>query len=118
MLFYLLLPGIMAYHRFCGLKRTRTTPLPRLDGEHWVFRYSSRPSNWTRTNLPPPGGDTAPPARYAHQVVYNGRTRIAYLHGGNAGRLLESGTLGDSVHGNDALAELRLSDFWSMSLSR
>ena len=118
MLFLLLLSGIMAYHRFCGLKRTRTTPLPRLDGEHWVFRYSSRPCNWTRTNLPPPGGDTAPPARYAHQVVYDGRTRIAYLHGGNAGRLLESGALGDSVHGNDALAELRLSDFWSMSLSR
>jgi len=92
--------------------------MPRLDGEHWVFRYSSRPGNWTRTKLPPPGGDTAPPARYAHQVVYDGRTRMAYLHGGNAGRLLESGALGDSVHGNDALAELRLSDFWSMSLSR
>ena len=74
----------MAYHRFCGLKRTRPTPLPPLDREHWVFRYSSRPGNWTRTNLPPPGGDTAPPARYARQVVYDGWTRIAYLHGGSA----------------------------------
>ncbi|KAI0271999.1 hypothetical protein BGY98DRAFT_179806 [Russula aff. rugulosa BPL654] len=42
----------------------------------------------------------------------------AYLHGGNAGRLLESGTLGDYVHGDDALAEQRLDDFWSTSLSR
>ncbi|KAI9463668.1 Muskelin N-terminus-domain-containing protein [Lactarius psammicola] len=111
-------PTLKEIYVFCGLKRTRTTPLPRLDGEHWVFRYSSKPANWTRTQLPPVRADSAPPARYAHQVVYDGRTRIAYLHGGNAGRLLESGALGDNVHGNDALAEQRLSDFWSMSLSR
>ncbi|KAH9176271.1 Muskelin N-terminus-domain-containing protein [Lactarius sanguifluus] len=111
-------PTLKEIYVFCGLKRTRTTPLPRLDGEHWVFRYSSRPANWTRTLLPPSRADSAPPARYAHQVVYDERTRIAYLHGGNAGRLLENGALGDNVHGNDALAEQRLSDFWSMSLSR
>ena len=83
-----------------------------------MFRYSSRPCSWTRTQLPPTGTDSAPTARYAHQVVYDARTRTAYLHGGNAGRLLESGALGDNVHGNDALAEQRLNDFWSMSLSR
>ena len=103
---------------FCGLKRSRTTLVPRLDGEHWVFRYSSRPGTWTRTQPALGHPDSVPHARYAHQVVYDSQTRTAYLHGGNAGRLLESGTLGDHVHGDDALAEQRLDDFWSMSLSR
>ena len=104
--------------RFCGLKRTRTSPIPQLDGEHWVFRYGSRPGAWVRTRPAPSQSDNAPSARYAHQVVYDTRTHTAYLHGGNAGRLLESGALGDNVHGNDALAEQRLDDFWSMSLLR
>ena len=59
-----------------------------------------------------------PHASYAHLVVYDSRAHTAYLHGGNAGRLLESGTLGDFVYGDDALAEQRLDDFWSTSLSR
>jgi hypothetical protein len=109
---------ITVHPRFCGLKRSRTTPVPRLDGEHWVFRYSSRPGTWTRTQPALGQPDSVPHARYAHQVVYDPQTRTAYLHGGNAGRLLESGVLGDHVHGDDALAEQRLDDFWSMSLSR
>ena len=109
---------IMVYHRFCGLKRTRSAPLPQLDGKHWVFRYSSKPGTWTRTEPAPTQTSDVPPARYAHQVVYDSRTCTAYMHGGNSGRLLESGTLGDHVHGNDALTEQRLDDFWSMSLSR
>jgi muskelin len=108
----------MTYGRFCGLKRTRASPVPQLDGEHWVFRYSSRPGIWVRTRPASSQPGDAPSARYAHQVVYDTRTRIAYLHGGNAGRLLESGALGDNVRGNDALVEQRLDDFWSMSLSR
>jgi hypothetical protein len=83
-----------------------------------VFRYSSRPGTWTRTQPALGQPDSVPHARYAHQVVYDPQTRTAYLHGGNAGRLLESGVLGDHVHGDDALAEQRLDDFWSMSLSR
>ena len=83
-----------------------------------MFRYSSKPGTWTRTEPAPTQPDNVPPARYAHQVVYDSRTRIAYLHGGNAGRLLETGILGDNVSGNDALTEQRLDDFWSMSLSR
>jgi len=116
--FLLTLPPITVYLRFCGLKRNRTTLVPRLDGEHWVFRYSSKPGPWTRTQPALVQPDGVPPARYAHQVVYDTRTQIAYLHGGNAGRLLENGALGDHVHGNDALTEQRLDDFWSMSLSR
>ncbi|KAI0305616.1 Muskelin N-terminus-domain-containing protein [Multifurca ochricompacta] len=111
-------PTLKEIYVFCGLKRTRATPVPRLDGEHWVFRYSSRPGIWTHTQVVSAQPDSAPSARYAHQVVYDSRTRTAFLHGGNAGRLLESGSLGDNVHGNDALAEQRLGDFWSMSLSR
>jgi len=111
-------PTLKEIYVFCGLKRSRTTPVPRLDGEHWVFRYSSRPGTWTRTQPSIVQHDSVPHARYAHQVVYDSQTRTAYLHGGNAGRLLESGTLGDHVHGDDALAEQRLDDFWSMSLSR
>ncbi|KAF8502055.1 hypothetical protein F5888DRAFT_1632029 [Russula emetica] len=104
--------------QFCGLKRSRTTPVPRFDGEHWVFRYSSRPGTCNRTQPAIGQHESIPHARYAHQVVYDSRTRTAYLHGGNTGRLLESGTLGDHVHGDDALAEQRLDDFWSMSLTQ
>ncbi|KAI9459094.1 Muskelin N-terminus-domain-containing protein [Russula earlei] len=111
-------PTLTEVYVFCGLKRNRTTLVPRLDGEHWVFRYSSKPGAWTRTQPATVQPEGVPPARYAHQVVYDSRTRTAYLHGGNAGRLLESGALGDHVHGNDALTEQRLDDFWSMSLSR
>lgn len=83
-----------------------------------MFRYSSKPGSWTRTQPTSAQLDSVPSVRYAHQVVYDSRTRIAYLHGGNAGRLLESGALGDHIHGNDALAEQRLDDLWGMSLSR
>ncbi|KAI0268725.1 Muskelin N-terminus-domain-containing protein [Gloeopeniophorella convolvens] len=111
-------PDLKEIYVFCGLRRTGTSTVPRLDGEHWVYRYSKRPGTWTRTDTAPVQRDGTPSARYAHQVVYDSRTRTAYLHGGNAGRILENGTLADNVHGDDALTEHRLDDFWSMSLSR
>ena len=83
-----------------------------------MYHYSSRPGTWTRTQPALGQPDSVPRARYAHQVVYDSLLRIAYLHGGNAGRLLESGVLSDHVHGDDALAEQRLDDFWSMIMSR
>ena len=56
-----------------------------------------------------------PLPRYAHQVVYNPRTKIVFMHGGNAGLVgqqLERGREDDSAK------ERRLDDFWQMSLIR
>ena len=73
-----------------------------------------------------------PKPRFAHQVVYNPRTRTVFLHGGNAG-----GSKDKSTHGvDDAAGEQRedeqltdakdvdddvkerLDDFWKMNLKR
>lgn len=48
-----------------------------------------------------------PVARCAHQVVYDTRARVFYMHGGNGGSSRD-----------ELQAETRLDDFWSMSLER
>lgn len=53
--------------------------------------------------------DEVPVARCAHQVVYDPRARVFYMHGGNGG---------SSRDASELQAETRLDDFWSMTLER
>ncbi|THH12462.1 hypothetical protein EW146_g7673 [Bondarzewia mesenterica] len=64
------------------------------------------------------GGVQQPRIRYAHQVVYDTRRKTLYLHGGNAGRLLETGEPDDGNSSDDGSSEQRLDDLWSMQLKR
>ncbi|KAI0049849.1 hypothetical protein FA95DRAFT_1537340 [Auriscalpium vulgare] len=118
-------PALQEIYVFCGLTRTRPNPLPRLYGSNFVYRYDTRPGTWMKMLPEEPGHATPherevqqPRTRYAHQVVYDARTKTVYLHGGNAGRLLETGELDEGQSADDALAEHRLDDFWSMCLVR
>ncbi|KAA1472915.1 hypothetical protein DENSPDRAFT_839309 [Dentipellis sp. KUC8613] len=123
-------PSLQEIYVFCGLTRQRKGQLPRLEttASSWICRY--RDSTWMRI-LPEDVDSDAdaellsgtseerqPRARYAHQVVYNSKTKTVYLHGGNAGRLLENGEMDDKQTGEDAVEEQRLDDFWSMKLKR
>ena len=74
----------------------------RSDAPNWVYQYVNpcQPGKWTRilpeaVSEPPDGverlgrGEVGEPSvplpRYAHQVVYDERTKKVYMHGGNAG---------------------------------
>lgn len=114
---------------FCGLNRPQQTFAPRLEngGACWMYRYDDQPGTWTKVVQQAEnergartGHDSQRPRpRYAHQIVYDTTTKTAYLHGGNSGRNLENGDADESVGtSEDALAEQRLDDFWSMQLRR
>lgn len=119
--------------RFCGLTRSPqvgSTTTVASEAPNWVFRYDPRPGSWTQIlpQLMYTSGthDTSgslhavekveePLPRYAHQVVYNPRTKTVFMHGGNAGMVgqqLERG------RGDDSGKERRLDDFWRMTLIR
>jgi len=62
-----------------------------------------------------------PLPRYAHQVVYNPRTKTVFMHGGNAGVVGQMerkrvGT-GNGVS-EDEGKEQRLADLWEMRMTR
>jgi len=103
--------------------------VPRLDAgaANWIYRYDERPGTWTKMLSEEAEDDDAvsssnrglqPRTRYAHQVVYDTQRKIVYLHGGNAGKLLESGTLDENTNSEATLDEQRLDDLWSMTLER
>lgn len=108
-------PTLKEIYVFCGLSRSQQTEaltVLKADAPNWVYRYThpNVPGTWTRI-LPEPlckdldgsntdtesmlkcregecdseWDDDAPRPRYAHQVVYDEKTRKAFLHGGNAG---------------------------------
>lgn len=89
-----------------------------------MYRYNNQPGTWTKITQQVEGESEAqnerPRPRYAHQIVYDTTTKTAYLHGGNSGRmLLENGDAEETVGtSEDAMAEQRLDDFWSMQLRR
>jgi hypothetical protein len=58
-----------------------------------------------------------PRTRYGHQIVYDSRNKTVYLHGGNAGRVLESDDGGYTDTGAPP-PEYRLDDLWSTTLKR
>lgn len=56
-----------------------------------------------------------PVPRWAHQVVYDPKSRTFYMHGGNAG---VSSTSRTGRRAGNVEMEDRLDDFWSMTLER
>ncbi len=69
-----------------------------------------------------------PQARFAHQVVYNPKTKTIFLHGGNAGgappleadraaRETDDAIIVDASEDSAGTKE-RLDDFWRMELKR
>ena len=97
--------GLTREGRFCGLTRAQQTSaltVLRSDAPNWVYQYAhpAKPGKWTQILpevVPEDGeGDAergkegvsepwVPLPRYAHQVVYDERTKKVYMHGGNAG---------------------------------
>ena len=132
--------------RFNGLTRTQSpgsSTILRSDRPNWVYRYGTRPGKWTKilpmTPDAQPGGSSEtfeePRSRYAHQVVYEESTKTFFLHGGNAGlgydrmekvppppeEEVENGEgeqPGEPGGGEPRPQEIRLDDFWSMTLNR
>ena len=133
--------------RYNGLTRTPTpgaSTFLRSDTPNWVYRYGTRPGKWTKI-LPvipdagPEGGTSGtseePQPRYAHQVVYEESTKTFFLHGGNAGLSCdgmekvppppeeeaengEGEQTGEQGEPKPRPQEIRLDDFWSMTLNR
>ncbi|KAI0319167.1 Muskelin N-terminus-domain-containing protein [Amylostereum chailletii] len=94
---------LSSIHSLCGLTRSRTNSLPHLDGTNWLYRYGEQPGTWTQIFSKEPAEDAAeaieqPRTRYAHQVVYDMRSRTIYMHGGNAGRFREMCNQVPAVH--------------------
>ncbi|KAF8893559.1 Muskelin N-terminus-domain-containing protein [Infundibulicybe gibba] len=114
-------PELCEIYVFCGLTRApqlaARTALPS-EILNWVYRYHPRPGRWTQI-LPEADPTLAPEPvpRYAHQVVYNPRTRSVFMHGGNAGEVeLQNG--GDVPREEEGGRAKRLDDFWHMTLKR
>ncbi len=130
--------------RLCGLTRPRANAPPVLitESPYWIYRYDrpELPGTWTKI-LPEKETDViCPHPRYAHQVVYDCKSGLAYMHGGNAGlwpdeeeHEAESRPSSSeaevearsspprsplSPRDADSDAERRLDDFWSMEIVR
>ena len=118
---------------FCGLTKTSHTSIQSTLGTHlsnWVFRYDTHPGKWMPI-LGRPDKEVAetPQARFAHQVVYNPKTKTIFLHGGNAGGAppVDAGRSGRETDGDAIIVDAgedsagtkeRLDDFWRMELKR
>ncbi|EJF65436.1 hypothetical protein DICSQDRAFT_79600 [Dichomitus squalens LYAD-421 SS1] len=126
----------------CGLTRLRPTIPPVLETEspYWIYRYDrpELPGKWSKI-LPEKDAvdETCPHPRYAHQAVYDSKSGIVYMHGGNAGSIDEEESelaeprplSSDASVDAEAVAvapgglgdgdvERRLDDFWSMEILR
>jgi len=139
-------PALKEIYIFCGLTRfshsipcgmpesvvsSQAQAMLRDSLLDWVYRYDSRPGKWMRSlRIPDQPARQRPRPRFAHQVVYNPRTRTVFLHGGNAGESKDKSirTVDDTAGGqredeqltdakDDDLQE-RLDDFWKMNLKR
>jgi hypothetical protein len=135
-------PALKEIYIFCGLTRfnhsipcgmpesvvsSQAQAMLRDNLLDWVYRYDSRPGKWMQSlRIPDQPARQRPKPRFAHQVVYNPRTRTVFLHGGNAG-----GSKDKSIHAVDDAAgeqredeqltdakDERLDDFWKMNLKR
>lgn len=115
---------------FCGLITDSTGMTGYLPGElyNWLYRYGARPGTWTRilpegdqsrrpNPAPSPGLNRKEPcSRYAHEVVYNTKSRQMYLFGGNAS--LDDLDEDDSMDEANVEGIRRMNDFWKMEVCR
>lgn len=81
---------------------------------NWIYKYDSRPGKWSQIlKIPDQPVSQRPMPRFAHQVVYNPKTKAVYMHGGNGG---EPNSEVDET--KDGVGSGRLDDFWKMELRR
>lgn len=87
-------------HRFCGLSKEGAGQLEGLEmgSPYWMYRFErpDQPGKWTKIHCDPsppyePSStsqgefSSVPHPRFAHQVVYDIKTKTVYMHGGNGG---------------------------------
>ncbi|KAI0373966.1 hypothetical protein BV20DRAFT_936559 [Pilatotrama ljubarskyi] len=138
-------PEAQEIYVFGGLTRAKASSAPVLESEspYWIYRYDRPeiPGKWSK--ILPEGPDAPwPQPRYAHQVVYDSKTKTVYMHGGNGGLegeepLSDSESRPSSGDGSaraeggrarsrgpvsapaeNADVETRLDDFWRLEIIR
>ena len=120
--------------------RSNLQPLLETESPYWIYRYDrpELPGKWSRV-LPENETDAVcPHPRYAHQVVYDCKSGIVYMHGGNAGSSPDEEEHLPELHpsssdgvadtrtspprspqsSRDSDVDKRLDDFWSMEIIR
>ncbi|KAK7692405.1 hypothetical protein QCA50_004030 [Cerrena zonata] len=143
-------PELQEIYVLCGLTRGPPGSLSVLekDSPYWVYRYKrpDLPGKWTKIISQSCAAEPIPHPRFAHQIVFDSRTKSIYMHGGNAGLKEEAlvnptsdtsevdgvrharastrdigvGTDRPDIHQiteNDG-EENRLDDFWKLKLKR
>ncbi|KAI8992965.1 Muskelin N-terminus-domain-containing protein [Trametes punicea] len=74
---------------FGGLTRPKPNapPVVEFESPYWIYRYDrpDNPGQWSKLVPEKDLGSAWPQPRYAHQVVYDSRTKTVYMHGGNGG---------------------------------
>src|SRR5438477_10573574 len=83
---------LFLFFRFCGLTRKQQAGAETIcqsKAPNWVYRYDIRPGKWMQILQEGENRDgrmvEEPTPRYAHQVVYDTKTKTVFMHGGNAG---------------------------------
>ncbi|OSD06938.1 hypothetical protein PYCCODRAFT_1359801 [Trametes coccinea BRFM310] len=74
---------------FGGLTRSKPSAPPVLESEspYWIYRYDRAdiPGKWSKLVPDKDAESSWPQPRYAHQVVYDSKSKTVYMHGGNGG---------------------------------
>ncbi|KAI0949078.1 hypothetical protein AcW1_008781 [Taiwanofungus camphoratus] len=139
-------PELKEIYVFCGLTRNRPgLTILETESSNWIYRYDRPdcPGQWVR--IVPADFNTRegsdvngsspeterPPPRYAHQVVYDSRKKMIFMHGGNSGIVKDASAVSSDgverameearrgvLEGLDTSREQRLDDFWNMQLER
>jgi len=119
---------LLKHSRFCGLITDSAGMTGYLPGElyNWVYRYGRKSGVWTRilsqADQPRPINTTPntglskreePCPRYAHEVVYDTKSKQVYLFGGNTSS--DDAELMDEANNNGIK---KMNDFWRMEVCR
>ncbi|KAJ7646961.1 Muskelin N-terminus-domain-containing protein [Roridomyces roridus] len=113
-------PKLQEIYLFSGLSNDPSPGHGTLESKTRIFRYNPPPGRLDLA-LPVPGSSSEEPQpRFAHQVVYDPKTRTVFMHGGNAG-LKPSVAADDNAmmdDGGSPEMDTRLDDFWQMTFLR
>ncbi|CDO76971.1 hypothetical protein BN946_scf184281.g18 [Trametes cinnabarina] len=115
---------------FGGLTRSKPSAPPVLESEspYWIYRYDRPdiPGKWSKLVPEKDAESSWPQPRYAHQVVYDAKSKTVYMHGGNGGLDTEDTPSDSETRGGEADDDgqaqagdmKRLDDFWRLEIVR